>query len=106
MIKFYHVHKAYNGGSFALVDINLTIQDGEFLFLVGPSGAGKSTLMKLIYMEELPTSGVVTVGGTPYRFIIGSGGSSVTSTSPVAGQRSILNLKGTRSRLYWSYGAD
>ncbi len=63
MIKFYHVHKAYNGGSFALVDINLTIQDGEFLFLVGPSGAGKSTLLKLIYMEELPTSGAVTVGG-------------------------------------------
>jgi cell division transport system ATP-binding protein len=62
MIKFYHVHKAYNGGSFALIDINLTIQDGEFLFLVGPSGAGKSTLLKLIYMEELPTDGVVTVG--------------------------------------------
>lgn len=52
------------------------------------------------------TSGVVTVGGTPYRFIIGSGGSGLTSASAVAGQRSILNLKGTRSRLYWSYGAD
>jgi cell division transport system ATP-binding protein len=62
MIKFYHVHKSYGGGSFALFDINLTIQDGEFLFLVGPSGAGKSTLLKLIYMEELPTDGVVTVG--------------------------------------------
>lgn len=52
------------------------------------------------------TSGVVTVGGTPYRFIIGSGGSGVTSSSAVGGERSILNLKGTRSRLYWSYGAD
>lgn len=62
MIKFYHVHKTYGGGSFALFDLNLTIQDGEFLFLVGPSGAGKSTLLKLIYMEELPSDGVVTVG--------------------------------------------
>jgi type IV pilus assembly protein PilY1 len=52
------------------------------------------------------TSGVVTVGGTPYRFIIGSGGSGVTSASAVGGERNILNLKGTRSRLYWSYGAD
>jgi cell division transport system ATP-binding protein len=62
MIKFYHVQKVYDSGSFALVDINLTIQDGEFLFLVGPSGAGKSTLLKMIYMEQLPTDGVVTVG--------------------------------------------
>jgi cell division transport system ATP-binding protein len=62
MIKFYHVYKSYSGGSFALTDINLTIQDGEFLFLVGPSGAGKSTLLKMIYMEALPTDGIVTVG--------------------------------------------
>jgi cell division transport system ATP-binding protein len=62
MIKFYHVYKSYSGGNFALTDINLTIQDGEFLFLVGPSGAGKSTLLKMIYMEELPTDGAVTVG--------------------------------------------
>ncbi|HEY8856388.1 MAG TPA: hypothetical protein VIM43_03400, partial [Rugosibacter sp.] len=52
------------------------------------------------------TAGVVSVGGTPYRFIIGSGGSGVTSASSIAGQRNILNIKGTRNRLYWSYGAD
>jgi type IV pilus assembly protein PilY1 len=52
------------------------------------------------------TAGVVTVGGTPYRFIIGSGGSGLTSASSVSGQRNIINLRGTRSRLYWSYGAD
>ena len=52
------------------------------------------------------TAGVVTIGGTPYRFIIGSGGSGLTSASSVSGQRNIINLRGTRSRLYWSYGAD
>ncbi|MDO8347769.1 MAG: PilC/PilY family type IV pilus protein [Rugosibacter sp.] len=52
------------------------------------------------------TAGVVSIGGTPYRFIIGSGGAALTSASSIAGQRNILNIKGTRSRLYWSYGAD
>lgn len=52
------------------------------------------------------TAGVVTVGGTPYRFVIGSGGDTLTSASSISGQRNILTLKGTRSRLYWSYGAD
>jgi len=52
------------------------------------------------------TAGVVSIGGTPYRFIIGSGGTTLTSDSPIAGTRSVLNLTGTRTRLYWSYGAD
>lgn len=52
------------------------------------------------------TAGVVSIGGTPYRFIIGSGSSSLTSASSIAGARSVLNLTGTRSRLFWSYGAD
>lgn len=52
------------------------------------------------------TAGVVTIGGTPYRFIIGSGGTGVESASSIAGQRNILTLKGVRTRLYWSYGAD
>jgi type IV pilus assembly protein PilY1 len=52
------------------------------------------------------TAGVVTIGGTPYRFIIGSGGETLTSASSIAGARSVLNLKGTRTRLFWSYGAD
>ena len=52
------------------------------------------------------TAGVVSVGGTPYRFVIGSGGAALTSASSIAGQRNILNIKGNRSRLYWSYGAD
>jgi cell division transport system ATP-binding protein len=51
------VDKEYNNGVKALSNINLSIEKGEFVFLVGPSGAGKSTLIKLILKEENPTSG-------------------------------------------------
>lgn len=64
MIKFYHVTKAYrDGGPPAVSDINLTVEDGEFVYLVGPSGAGKTTLLKLVHMEEFPTAGEVVVAG-------------------------------------------
>ncbi len=57
MIKFVNVDKEYDNGVKALSNINLSIEKGEFVFLVGPSGAGKSTLIKLILKEENPTSG-------------------------------------------------
>jgi cell division transport system ATP-binding protein len=64
MIKFFHVTKRYRGdGPPALLDLNLTLEDGEFVYLVGASGAGKSTLLKLIHMEELPSEGEVVVAG-------------------------------------------
>ena len=47
----------------SLDGINLRVERGEFVFLVGPSGAGKSTLMKLLYREELPTSGQLILDG-------------------------------------------
>ncbi len=59
MLKFENVSKIYPGDFVALEDINLTIQQGEFVSIVGHSGAGKSTLLKLLYAEEQPTSGAV-----------------------------------------------
>lgn len=64
MIEFINVTKVYpHMKTPSLDDVNLRVDRGEFVFLVGPSGAGKSTLMKLIYREELPTTGQILVDG-------------------------------------------
>ncbi len=63
MIQFRSVTKKYNNDNYALKNINLDIQSGEFVFVIGASGAGKSTLMKLLYKEEQATGGTVTIGG-------------------------------------------
>lgn len=63
MVKFDNVNKIYKGDFMALTDINLEIQEGEFVSIVGASGAGKSTLLKLIYAEEMPTDGTVYFDG-------------------------------------------
>ncbi|WP_251860791.1 cell division ATP-binding protein FtsE [Clostridium sp. Marseille-Q2269] len=64
MIEFRNISKIYNGNKYALSDINLDIEKGEFVFLVGPSGAGKSTFIKLLLKEVKPTSGKLLVDGT------------------------------------------
>lgn len=61
MIEMKNVTKVYKNQITALRDISVTIEQGEFVYIVGPSGAGKSTFMKLIYREELPTEGSVEV---------------------------------------------
>lgn len=63
MISLRNVTKAYPNGVAALRDVDLEMSKGEFVFLVGPSGAGKSTLLRLLFREEVPTSGVVLVNG-------------------------------------------
>ena len=62
LVEFRNVSKNYTSGHMALKGINLTIDRGDFVLLVGPSGAGKTTMMKMIYMDEYPTSGEVLVG--------------------------------------------
>jgi len=57
------VHKAYDNGTRALKGVNITLQDGEFAFLVGPSGSGKSTIIKLLTAETAPSEGSVRVNG-------------------------------------------
>ncbi|OUN01453.1 MAG: cell division ATP-binding protein FtsE [Paenibacillaceae bacterium ZCTH02-B3] len=63
MIEFHGVWKTYPDGTVALQSVNVLIERNEFVFIVGPSGAGKSTFMKLIYREEVPTKGQISVNG-------------------------------------------
>ncbi len=63
MIRFNKVFKSYRSGTLALRDVSFHVRKGEFAFLTGHSGAGKSTVLRLIYAEELPTSGDVRVSG-------------------------------------------
>lgn len=63
VIEFRDVTKVYeSNGTKALNNVNIKIEDGEFVFVVGSSGAGKSTFLKLIMHEEKPTEGTVIVG--------------------------------------------
>ncbi len=63
MISLSEVSKRYSGNADALKNVTMTIDEGEFVFLVGQSGAGKSTLLRLLFREYLPTSGMITYRG-------------------------------------------
>lgn len=74
MIEISNVSKTYGEGNKALKGVSVTIDDGEFVFIVGRSGSGKSTLIKLLLKEIEPTSGKIVVndmdlGSMPRRYI-------------------------------------
>lgn len=58
------VWKTYPNGVSAINGIDITIGKGEFVYVVGPSGAGKSTFIKMMYREEKPTKGDISIDGT------------------------------------------
>jgi len=64
MIRFKNVSKIYDNNVKALSDVNVDIEDGEFVFLVGPSGSGKSTFIRMLLKEVEPTTGKLMVGET------------------------------------------
>jgi cell division transport system ATP-binding protein len=63
VIEAYHLSKVYSRGVYALRDLSLSIEKGEFVFLTGPSGAGKSTFLRLMLRQELPNEGQLMVSG-------------------------------------------
>ena len=63
LIEVKNCYKVYQNGVTAIADLNVTIDKGEFVFIIGASGSGKSTLIKMLYREEKPTNGSVIVGG-------------------------------------------
>jgi len=67
LIETSHLSKLYKRGVYALRDLSLTIDKGEFIFLTGPSGAGKSTFLRLLLREELPSEGNLKVLGRDLR---------------------------------------
>jgi cell division transport system ATP-binding protein len=63
MIRLKNVSKSYDGDKPALIEADVTVTKGEFVFLVGPSGSGKSTFIRLLLREFLPSQGDITVAG-------------------------------------------
>jgi cell division transport system ATP-binding protein len=63
MIELQEVYKKYPNGVTAINGIDVRINQGEFVYVVGPSGAGKSTFIKMMYREEIPTTGTILMNG-------------------------------------------
>jgi cell division transport system ATP-binding protein len=63
MIEAHGISKTYARGVYALRDLTLQVNKGDFVFLTGPSGAGKSTLLRLLLRRDVPSEGRLIVGG-------------------------------------------
>ena len=63
MIECKNVYNRYKSGTNALYDVNMSIEQGEFVYIIGPTGSGKSTLIKMFNAEEVPTKGEVKMIG-------------------------------------------
>ncbi len=63
LIKVEHAYKVYKNGTTGIADLSVSIDKGEFVFVIGSTGSGKSTFIKMLYREEKPTKGQVIVGG-------------------------------------------
>ncbi len=59
MIQFQQVTKKYPGSEFSLGEIDMAVDEGEFMFLIGPSGSGKTTLIRMLIREERPSGGKI-----------------------------------------------
>ena len=65
MIELIKVSKTYSPDVIALQNISVSIDTGEMFFIIGMSGAGKTTLLKLLCSMELPSKGLIEIGGQP-----------------------------------------
>ncbi len=65
LVTFTGVQKTYDGHTLVVRDLNLDIQQGEFLSLLGPSGSGKTTTLMMLAGFESPTAGEISLKGTP-----------------------------------------
>ena len=63
IISMRNVYKTYPNGVGAIFNLNLSIERGDFVFIIGGSGSGKSTLIKMLYREEKPSRGEIILGG-------------------------------------------
>ena len=63
MIEMQDVMKKYSNGTTAIRNLSVSINQGEFVYVVGPSGAGKSTFIKLMYREEKASKGLLNIAG-------------------------------------------
>ena len=71
LVEFREVTKEYGEGVKALDNVSLTVDSGEFVFVVGESGAGKTTLVKMLIREEVPTSGQVIFEESDINALVG-----------------------------------